>query len=272
MLSRLLTSTRTLPAIAFTFTLAALPGCVGTTGGELLAFEAFAAGPEDATAGEPYTFQTSRGYSVTLDRAILHVGAVYLNQSRPASVGSDTSCYLPGVYVAQVTGGLDVDILSPALQPFPEPGSGVSGPALAGEVWLFGGEDVNEVADRTVVLDVAGTARKDGVDYPFEGEITISDNRAIPPASPAQPGANPICKQRIVTPIPVDLHLEAGDDLVLRVDPRGLFDRVEISDLPSDGGSPPVHRFQDSDATAPDRALYDGLRSIEGTYRLLLAD
>lgn len=254
----------------FVTALSALTGCVGTTGGELLTLDAFAAGPEDATAGEPYTFETSRGYSVTLGRATLHVGAVYLNQSRPASVGSDTSCYLPGVYVAEVTSGLDVDLLSPELQPFPEPGSGITGPALAGEVWLFGGEDVNEITDKTVILDVAGVARKDGADYPFEGEITISDNRAIPPASPAQPGANPICKQRIVTPIPVDLDLEAGDSLVLRVDPAGLFDRVEVSDLPPGTGTPPVHRFQDSDATAPDRALYDGLRSIEGTYRFAI--
>lgn len=250
--------------------LAALSGCVGSTGGELLTFDAFAAGPEDAIAGEPYTFETSRGYSVTLSRARLHVGAVYLNQSRPASVASDTGCFLPGVYVAEVTTGLDVDLLSPELQPFPEQGSGITGPALAGEVWLFGGDDVNDPTDDTEILDVEGVARKDGVDLPFEGEITISDNRVIPPASPAQPGANPICKQRIVTPIPVDLDLAVGDSLVLRADPRAMLDRVQFAELPEGGGSPPVRRFEDDDGTAPDRALYDGLRSASGTYRFSL--
>lgn len=246
--------------------LPALAGCVGTTGGEIVTFDAFAAGPEDAVAGQPYTFETGRGYAVTLTKAELFVGAVYLNQSRPASVGSNTSCFLTGIYVAEVTEGLRVDVLSPELQPFPEPGSGTTGRALAAEVWLFGGRDINEPTDPTVILDVAGTAEKDGETYPFEGEITISDNRVVPPSSPALPGAAPICKERVVTPIPADVELSPGDDLVLRIDPRGLFRNVEFRDLEQVPGSPPLYLFRDDSQDAPSDNLYRGLRAAQGTY------
>lgn len=270
---RPLSPTPTLPRLALSLAaltslavLASLSGCVGTTGGELTTFDAFAAGPEDATAGQPYTFETSRGYAVTLTRARVHAGAVYLNRSRPTSVGSDTSCFLSGIYVAEVTSGLDIDVLSPELQPFPEPGSGTSDRALAAEVWLFGNEDVNQVTDPTVLLDVAGTASKEGQEYPFEGEITISQNRVVTPDSPAKPGSKPICKERIVTPIPVDLELTPGDALVLRVDPRGFFRNVDFKALEQVEESPPLYRFRDDGEDAPSRNLYSGLRASEGTY------
>ena len=51
---------------------------------------------------------------------------------------------------------------------------------------------------------------------------------------------------------------------------RAMLDRVQFSELPEGGGSPPVRRFEDDDGTAPDRALYDGLRSASGTYRFSL--
>jgi len=245
-----------------------LSACTGTTGGEIVVFDAFAAGPEDAVAGQPYTFTTSRGYDVTLTRAELHVGAVYLNRSRPSSVASDTSCQLPGIYVAEVTEGMDVDLLSPDLQPFPEQGTSTTDHASTGEVWLFGGGDINDPGDATVILDVAGTAEKGGQTYPFEGEITIAHNREIPAPSDSLPGANPLCKQRIVSPIPVDLAVAEGDRLVLRVDPRGLFASAQIDLLEKASEDPPLYRFRDDGGDAPSRALYSGLRASIGTYSL----
>lgn len=246
---------------------AALTGCVGTTGGEIITFDAVAAGPEDAIAGQPYSFKSSRGYDITLTRAKIHIGAVYLNRSRPSSVSSDSSCQLPGIFVAEVTSGVDVDVLSNTLQPFPTPGFATTDRAFTGEVWLFGG-DVNAASDETVLLDVAGTAEKAGQTYPFKGTITISQNRVIPPPSPATPGANPICKQRIVSPIPVDLTAGEGDRLVLRIDPRGLFGNVEIADLEKTSDDPPVYQFRDDDGDTPSRALYSGLRAATGTYAI----
>ena len=132
-----------------------LDACVGTTGGDLFSFEAAAAGPEDAAPGKALSFSTGRGYAVELTRARVHVGALYLNKALPVSGAQATSCVLPGIYVAQLTRGLTVDTLSPELQPFPEPGEALSERALAGEVWLTGG-DVNAPDDSTVILDVAG--------------------------------------------------------------------------------------------------------------------
>lgn len=238
--------------------------CVGTTGGDLVTFPAYASGPADATAGQPFRFMTSLGYDVTLTTARLHIGAVYMNQSTPASVSQDTSCTLAGIYVAEVTGGLDVDVLSPALQPFPTPGFGTTEKAKTGEVWLMGG-NVNAETDPTVILQITGTATKEGVAYPFEGAITIGQNRSIPP-DPAQPGASPICKQRVVSPIRIELTPRAGGQLVVRVDPRGLFNNVELSELEQVQQVPPLYRFKDTSADQPSTNLYNNLHASVGVY------
>ncbi len=80
--------------------------CVGTTGSDLVTFDAAAAGPADATPGQGYAFTSGRGYQVVLTRARLHVGAVYLDKTCPTAGAQETGCILPGnTYVAQVTVG-----------------------------------------------------------------------------------------------------------------------------------------------------------------------
>jgi len=246
----------------------ALTSCVGTTGSELFTFAAAAAGPEDAVAGQPLSFSTGRGYQVTLTRAKFHLGAVYLNKAIPISGAQATSCILPGIYVAQVTQGLDVDALSPALQPFPAPGEAIAAEAIAGEVWLTGG-DVNAAEDSTVVLDVAGTAEKQGETFPFEGQLSIGANRLGPVNDPAQPGAHPICKERIVSPIPVNLDVRSGGSLLVRVDPRGLFRNVDFSELDQTSDNPKLYRFKDETDGQPNVNIYRALASREGTYELI---
>jgi predicted small secreted protein len=103
-----------------------LAACVGTTGGDVVDFPVAAAGAADAVAGQPYELVTDRGWHVVLTKATLHVGALYLGQSLPVSGAQNTSCILPGTYVAQVTTGLDVDLLSPAPQRFPSLGHGTT--------------------------------------------------------------------------------------------------------------------------------------------------
>ncbi len=251
--------------------LPALVSCVGTTGSDLFSFDAAASGPEDAELGKPLSFTTGRGYAVVLDRARVFVGAVYLNKAVPISGAQTTSCVLPGIYVAQLTRGLVVDALSPEPQPFPDVGEALGERALAGEVWLTGG-DVNALSDDTVILDVAGTAERDGITYPFEGALTIGQNRAIPVADPAQPGAHPICKERIVSPIPVALTPREGGSLLLRIDPRGLFTNVDFSALDRVSDAPPLYRFADRTEGQPNVNLYRGLQSREGTYQLIWND
>lgn len=239
--------------------------CVGTTGSDLVTFDAAAAGPEDAVAGAPFEFVSGRSYRVSLTRAKVHVGAVYLNRARPISGAQETSCVLPGIYVAEVTQGLDVDALSPDPQPFPVKGEGTADRAIVGEVWLTSG-DVNVEDDSTVVLDVAGTAEKDGRSYPFEGAITIGKNRAIPATDPALPGQHPICKERIVSPIDLDITPRDGGRLLLRVDPRAFFANVDFAKLDRISEDPPLYAFADEGAGQPNVSLYEGLHARHGAY------
>jgi hypothetical protein len=247
----------------FMLLLTTLPlGCVGTTGGELFELSASAAGPEREANGS-LRFENSLGYRVELDEARLFVGGLYLNRSRPTSVSSDTSCSLPGIYVAEVLGGREIDLLSPEPQAFPQPGFATSDAALTGEVWLHQG-DVNQAAGGATVLRVRGTAERDGQSYPFSGRLSIGQNRVEAPTDPALPGQHPICKQRIVSPILLELQPEPGRELLLRIDPRPMFGNVDFSTLTDGAGA-----FTFADASGVDQAsdnLYAGMRRSSGVY------
>jgi hypothetical protein len=229
--------------------------CVGTTGGDLVTFTAVAAGPADAVEGAPLDFTTDRGWNVRLTVATLHIGAMYLNQALPVSGAQNTSCILPGTYVAQVTTGADVNLLSPAPQPFPRPGTGVTIPALAGQLWLTGVE-INTVADTTPILHIEGTAEKSGAAFPFAGTLTIGANRLPSNSGAATAGGNPICKQRIVSPIAANLEPRSTGRLSLRVDPRALFANIDFV-APSSG----TYVFPDDSSDQPGRNLYQNLHS-----------
>jgi len=247
------------PSLAAAAALASL-SCVGTTGGELVTFHAAAAGPEDAHAGQPLEFTTDLGWDVVLTTAKLHVGAMYLDQSMPVSGSQGTNCILPGTYVAQVTTGLDVDLLSPALQAFPSAGEGTTvPPALVGQVWLTAG-DINATDDLNPILVIEGTATQSGTTIPFTGKVTIGSNRLSSNTQLA--GASPICKQRIVSPIPTDVTVGTTGGLVLRIDPRFLFVNVDFSQLTKFSST---YGFSDDPASAqytqPSRNLYNNLHS-----------
>jgi hypothetical protein len=250
------TATMTMAAVAVAA--AGIVACVGTTGGELVDFPAAAAGSEDVTS--PLAFDTDyagHAWHVVLTQATLHIGALYLDQSSPVSGAQGTTCILPGTYTAEVLGtpanggasGLDVDLLSPAPQHFPSPGHGTTLTPLVGQVWLTGG-DVNTIADPTSILVVAGTASDDvGASYPFTGTITIGSNRQATSSNPA--GANPICKQRIVSPIPLSagVGVQPTGGLLLRMDPRRLFVNVDFSKLPQAPGGGGTYEFSDAPGT-----------------------
>jgi hypothetical protein len=239
--------------------------CGGTTGSGLVSFRAMAGGPASATGGA-LSFDTGIGYHVTLTRARLRIGAVYLNVTVPSSGAAATGCVqIPPIYVAEAFGPVTVDLLSPILQPFPATGEATQTEAMTAEVWLTGG-DVNAPQDPTVILDVAGTATKSGASFPFQGTVTISDNRAIPPGSPALPGSNPICKQRIVTPILVDITPTDGGVLTLRIDPSGMFNTVDFATLAPAPGSTALLQIPDTNAGAG-AALFKGLLSNSGVYQ-----
>lgn len=238
--------------------------CIGTTGSDLVTFPAFAAGPADAN-GQPLTFTNGRGWNITLTKATLHIGAVYLNRSVPVSGGQERECFLPGVYVAQVLDEVDVDVLSSKPQAFPGTGSGTEDRAVTGEVWLTG-QRIDALDDRTTIADVTGTATRDGVSMRFEATITIGKNRVAASTDPARPGANPLCAQRIVTPIATNVTPHATGSLLVRIDPRGWFSNVELGELEQVTPESDLRRFPDDNSSQPATNLYRGLRSASGVY------
>jgi hypothetical protein len=243
-----------------------LVGCAEDTGSGLVQFSASAAGPERAIAGQPYEFQSAAGYHVRLDRARLTIGALYLNRSRPTLGAQDTPCVLPGVYVGEVTSSVVIDALSSEPVAFGTKGHGTADRALAGEVWLTG-ERIDATDDRTNILEFAGMANRGDSSFGFYGVVTIGQNRSFGSADPAAPGANPPCKLRIVTPIPLDVTLSNGGTLRLRVDPEIWFDHVDFSGIQGAQGHGELLEIPDASDNPAGVDLFQGLRTLTA-YRL----
>jgi hypothetical protein len=249
-----------LPLLAFVF---ATPACVGTTGDQVGDFQAVASGPTDAVSGQPLSFQGSRGWQVTLTEASLHIGALYLAEAMPVSGAQAASCILPGSYVAQVVEGRDIDLLSSEPQAFPSLGRGTTLDAHAGQVWLTS-DDVNLAnapTPPTVILHLLGSARHESELRPFEANLTIASNRVSSTGGAA--GGSPICKERIVSPIPTQIRVESGGALWLRVDPRLLFTNVDFGALEAEGD---LFVFKDDSSDQPSANLYDNLKHVGPLY------
>jgi hypothetical protein len=241
----------------------ATPACVGTTGDQVLDFEAVASGPADAVSGQPLSFDGSQGWQVRLTRAYLHVGALYLAETLPSSDAQASPCILPGNYVAQVVQGRDVDLLSNEPQAFPTAGRGSTLEAHAGQVWLTGG-DVDLADDPTpptVILQVSGSAQRESELRPFEATLTIAENRVSTSTEAASSSA--ICDERIVSPISTSIRIQARGALWLRVDPRRLFTDVDFGALEADGD---VFVFKDDSSDQPSAKLYDNLKQAGDSY------
>lgn len=250
----------------------ALTGCVDTTGNRLVTFKAQASAAPDigAVAGQPLRFSTPRGFDVTLSTARVYVGALYFSTVTPmtASGAQEAPCVAPGITTGEVRGGQAFDALDPTPQPFPVEGVGSDLPTRSAAVWLTA-DDVNADDERTVVLQVAGEAARGGVTWPFEASFRIGNNRITPPRNPALPSSNPICEQRIVTPVAFDATFTEGGTVWLQLDPRAFFTSVNFATLEQVSTTPPLFRFRDETATAEqaDTALYNGLRANAGPYR-----
>ena len=219
------------------FVVASLASSCGPrgTGGELVTFHAYASGL--AGADGPIEFDTGSGFHVRLAEGRMHVGAVYLRLGRANPGSANASCVGDTTYGLQVPGSVDVDVLSSAPQEFSVLGDATTDLDQSGEIWLVEGS-INRVASTTIVASVAGTATRDGATFPFRGSITIGQNRLVPPSNPAQPGENPICKQRIIAPIPLTIRPSVGGNLLLRVDPRPWLAAVDFSTLlPGEDGT-----------------------------------
>jgi hypothetical protein len=211
--------------------------CNGTTGDQLVTFNAYAAGAPHA--GDPFTVDVvsnngvSTAYTVQIKSATLHIGALFLDQNIP----DDAVCINPGLYSDQVPGSIDVDLLSATPQPFSLQGNGTADPNQSFSIWFTDGgntapsnlgqqsDTINSAnVDPTVLLQAVATNQTTGEEIPFSSIVTINPaNRGTTPSDPAYPGQNPICLQRIAS-VPLNgLTLYPGDSLLLTIDPRGWF-------------------------------------------------
>jgi hypothetical protein len=257
---------------------------VETTGDSLVRFTPYAAGPTDVTTpllvdGVP------NGFQVSLTSVSMRIGAVYLIEGAYNPGSQNTSCIEPGVYAAQVPGGVQVNLLDPSPQEFSVYGNGTADLGQIGEIWLTGGTtsspDINAEIDPTPVLTMTGTASRPGESYAFQSTVTISTNRAQPVTDPALPGLNPICKQRIIQFSPIHVQLFQGGSMYVRVDPRGWFHEVDFTtptcgvDGPTGGGtcdglqcvtvgsdgSCQLYEIPDTDDSAIGQALFTGIQT-----------
>ncbi len=235
------------------------------TGADYVDFEFAAAGPA-AAGGGSYTFRNAAGYEVRLTKARLFVGAVYFNEQTAIVGRPQESCLLESAYVGQVTTGRWVDVLSSSPQAFPVLGNGIALQARLMQLWLTAGS-VNDLNSAPLILEAVGVAKRDGVDYEFDASITIGANRLSGTTDPAKPGANPICLQRIVSPIPVSVTPKAGARIVLRIDPAGWFANVEFNELPKPTTGT-RYTFNDASEGQPSINLYRGVHSLAGVYSL----
>jgi hypothetical protein len=242
--------------------------CNGTTGYELVNFYAAARGAPDAVKGQSYAFEVG-GQRVTLTQATLHVGALYLTQSVPTSGGGPAPCVLPGTYdgvfVGQVRGGGDIDLLDPSIQPLSVTGNGSTIPAVTGQVWLMHG-DVNAASDPLPVLTLQGSIEMGGTTKSFSAAIAISQSTQGSSASSGLPGENQVCQKRIVDGVPVSLTLAQGGTLVLDLDPKALFANADLSQLPTTGCETALC-FTDDSSNQPSVNLLKNLTSAGGLYR-----
>lgn len=229
---------------------AAFIACNGTTGDELITFKAYAAGAKGASS--PFTLN---GFSVQLTSATMHIGAVYVDEAPLATGAESPICITPGIYAAQVPAYDNVDLLNEQPQEFSILGNGSADVGLSWQIWLTDG-DINET-NTTPMVTLQGTATRlsDQQQFPFGAVVTINNNRLPPASDPlAQPGASPICKQRIVLVGGIDVQFFQGGSLLVTIDPRpwfSLLNEIDFSTLPLVGAPPPNDVCLSADTAVP---------------------
>jgi hypothetical protein len=238
----------------------AVAGCHLDSGSSIVDFLPYGAGPADAVGSVEFT--SPLGFDVTLTKVTAHVGAIYLTTAVSGGDSANTSCVEPGLYIGEVPGAGNLDLLNPTPQEFTVTGDGTSGTVTTAEIWLTNG-DIN-ATDDTAVITLEGTAEKGNEIYPFSASVSIGSNRLKPVTNPALPGLNPICKRRIITVPTPPFSTENGQDLVMRMDPRGWFNSVDFSQLDPDPTSPGRYVIPDSDSSgtigeAAGRNLFTGI-------------
>lgn len=271
------------------FSLASLPsvGC-GATGSKRFAFEARAAGTprtDGATSG-PLTFDSETGWSITLRRANVTLGPVYLNVIAPLWTGAiDRPSWIKtahangeshldsGRVVGEVLGQIAFDALSSSEVAFPTRGTITDEEVRTVDLWFYPRPGIAPDTTKidTVALDVAGEATKGADDVRFRGTLVLDDTW-LPATQPGEPGGQTILGVRQVRGIPADFVPTEGGHLTLRFDVRACFRGADFASLatnPEDPDGTKILVQSKSGTFLTDQVmtnLYEGVRAQTRTY------
>jgi hypothetical protein len=262
-------------------------GCAGGTGSKRFTFEARAGGVDREASGGPFTFTNQTGWTITLTKADVTIGPIYLNVVPPLRDNAQTFLDLfvktawahgeghlsEGRIVGEVLGQLRFSALSSELISFPVTGSLTQEEVRTAEVWFYPEAGVSPDTTKidTVALDVAGEATKGGSTIHFRGALKLDD--AWQPDVPAGSRAtSPITDIRRVRGIQATFFPIEGGHLELRFDVTRLFRGADFSNLtsnPSDkDGTKALVQAKTGKVTTDQvmTNLFQGLRSSSGTY------
>ncbi len=264
-------------------------GCASDTGETRFSFDARAGGIE-RPAHDPgsLTFTNERGWTITLTKATVTFGPVYLNVAPPLRddglsrvldffvkpAWADGSDHLgAGRVVGEVLGQVTFDALSSELVDFPVTGSLAQERIRTAEVWFYPKPGVAAETTKigTPALDVAGSATKGQDTVRFRGALVL-DDAWLPEATAGSRGTLSITEIRKVRGIPAAFYPTEGGRLEVRFDVEEPFRGADFSNLennPTDDDGTKVLVQSKSGNVTTDQVmtnLYQGLRSAKGTY------
>ena len=260
-------------------------GC-GSTGSDRFAFDARAGGIERDGAA-PSTFTNETGWTITLTKAQVTMGPIYLNVIAP--LRDDTSSWVPwlgvrraygddehlagGREAGEVLGQITFDALSPALVAFPTQGAMAQEQIRTAEIWFWPppGTSPDSVKIDPSAVDFAGEAVKDAATVRFRGTLILNDAWTTD-AKPGERSAQPVTSLRKVRGIPTSFFPTAGGALEIRFDVRALFRGADFANLqanPSDEDGTKILVQSKTGRVTTDqvmRNVFQGLRASTGTY------
>lgn len=273
-----------LTCLVATGVLLAQAGCSTGTGSKRFEFEARAAGAI-TNDGAPFTFKNERGWTITLDKADVTLGPVYLNVVPPLR---DTSTSLfdlvvrpawangedhldAGRVVGEVLSQVTFSALSSEPVAFPRPGTITGEQVRTADVWFYPEPGVSPDSKRlknTVALSIVGVAVRANESVRFRGQL-ILDDAWLSEQSQGTRGTQSIASIRQVRGIPALFLPREGGQLELRFDVTQPFRGANFASLaanPTDGDGTKVLVQARSGNVTTDQVmtnLYQGLHAVD---------
>ena len=264
---------------------ASTASCAGGTGSGRFAFQARARGTR--VCGASYRFENERGWIVTLARAVVTLGPVYLNVTPPLR-GARTSLldYLirpawahgedhlgAGRIVGEVLAQVTFDALSDEPVVFPRAGTVTQEEVRTAEIWFLPEPGISPDAKQldTVALEVEGTAEREQEAVPFSGRLKLDDSW-LDNQTAGSRGNLSMLAMRKVRGVAANFFPTEGGALELTFNVKHLFRGADFSSVRA-GETPDVAQLRGG--ASGDQVmtnLYQGLHDVNETYAVRWLD